>query len=138
MIFGPWAEILRTGKFLHSRIEAALRAKGLPNLVWYDVLAELAGAHPDGLRSFELVERLMLKQYTLSRLLGRMESDGVLHKHQFEADGRGFLLVISENGLRQKQAMQEVYAGILRQKIGDRLTISEAENLVTILQKLRD
>lgn len=135
-VFGPWVHILRTGQFLQDKIDSALKENGLPNLVWYDVLLELSRVHPEGLRSFELGEALLLKQYNLSRQIGRMEKAGVVQRQETSQDGRGFLLVITDMGLQQKSAMWKIYSAILHKGIGDQLTMNEAENLVAILRKL--
>lgn len=137
IIFDPWVQILRTGQYLQDRIDTTLRAEGLPNLAWYDVLLELMRAHPAPMRPFELEENLLLKQYNLSRQISRMVKAGVMEKLPAEGDGRGFSLMITAKGLQQRQEMWEIYSSVLHQTIGSKLTISEAESLINTLRKLR-
>lgn len=137
IIFDPWVQILRTGAYLQDTIDTALKAEGLPNLAWYDVLLELMRVHPAPLRPFELADKLLLKQYNLSRQISRMVEAGVLEKLPAENDGRGFSLVITEKGLAQRQEMWRVYSFVLHQAIGSKLTLNEAEGLVATLKKLR-
>src|SRR6478735_8345268 len=84
-----WARLMRVSRQLVDRIEESLKAGGLPPLAWYDVLHELAEAGEDGLRPFELVDRVLLAQYSVSRLLARLEADGLVEKLPVSDDGRG-------------------------------------------------
>src|SRR3977135_1381041 len=72
-----------------SAIEQDLKAGGSPPLAWYDVLLELARA-PDGrLRPFEIEKVTLLAQYNLSRLLDRLEKEGLVVRAPCDDDGRG-------------------------------------------------
>src|SRR5690606_30123458 len=73
-----WTGLVRTTDTIRDAIEAALKARGLPPLSWYDVLWELERAGPGGLRQNDLQARLLLVQYHLSRLLARMEAAGLV------------------------------------------------------------
>ncbi|MCZ7597421.1 MAG: hypothetical protein M5U09_06290 [Gammaproteobacteria bacterium] len=52
-----WARLARAYLTLHGRIEAALKAEGLPPLAWYDVLIEVHRAREAGIRQFEIGKR---------------------------------------------------------------------------------
>src|SRR3569832_991287 len=84
-----WARLMRVSRQLVDRTEEALKADGLPPLAWYDVLHELAEAGEGGLRPFELIDRVLLAQYGVSRLLARLEADGLVEKLPVSDGGRG-------------------------------------------------
>ena len=84
-----WARLARVSRQLVESTEEALKAAALPPLAWYDVLHELAEAGEGGLRPYELIDRVLLAQYNVSRLLARLEADGLVEKLLVADDGRG-------------------------------------------------
>ena len=71
-----WVRLTRAQQQAMETIESSLKAAKLPPLVWYDVLLEVEKAGAEGLRPFELEGAMLLAQYQLSRLLGRIEGEG--------------------------------------------------------------
>src|SRR5882757_6009173 len=90
-----WARLMRVSRQLVEKAEDALKQAGLPPLAWYDVLHELAEAGEGGLRPFELTDRVLLAQYGVSRLLARLEADGLVEKLPVSDDGRGQIVRIT-------------------------------------------
>lgn len=131
-----WTALMRTSRRLLEAIEAALKAAGHPPLAWYDALLELDKAGDEGLRPFELKDRLLLPQYGTSRLLDRMAKAGLVDRAGCEDDGRGQVVRISAQGRAVRQAMWPVYAGVLSTRVGARLTPDEAATLAGLLSRL--
>ena len=95
----------------------ALKAEGLPPLGWYDVLWETEKA-TNGIRPLTLQDRLLLPQYGLSRLVERMVKAGLVARLDCETDGRGQVLVLTEEGRMTRGRMWPVYASALQSQIG--------------------
>ncbi|HBA44246.1 MAG TPA: MarR family transcriptional regulator [Alphaproteobacteria bacterium] len=131
-----WAALMLTSRKLLEAVEAALKSAGHPPLSWYDALLELEKAGPEGLRPFELKNRLLLPQYGTSRLLDRMVKAGLVERQDCEDDGRGQIVFISERGRSIRQAMWPVYAKVLSETIGTKLTSKEAITLTRLLSEL--
>src|SRR3954471_15881290 len=93
-----WARLIRARETLVAAIERDLKAAGLPPLAWYDVLLELSRAEDGGLRPLEIEKETLLAQYNLSRLLDRMEKEGLIRREPCEDDARGQWVVITEKG----------------------------------------
>src|SRR5689334_13180715 len=93
-----WGRLMRVSRQLVEKTEDALKAGGLPPLAWYDVLHELAEAGEGGLRPFELVDRILLAQYNVSRLLARLEADSLVERLAVADDGRGQTVRITSGG----------------------------------------
>ncbi|MDY6828824.1 MAG: helix-turn-helix domain-containing protein [Pseudomonadota bacterium] len=127
---------MSTSRTLLEAVETALKSAGHPPLAWYDALLELEKASPEGLRPFELKERLLLPQYGTSRLLDRMVKAGLVERQDCEGDGRGQIVSISEQGRSIRRAMWPVYASVLSEAIGTKLTSKEAMTLTRLLSKL--
>lgn len=131
-----WARLLRTAQTGLAEVEAALKSANLPPLSWYDVLHELATAPKTGLRPFELVERMLLAQYNISRLLARMEDEGLVQLMACPDDGRGQVVRITQAGREARRRIWAVYGPAIEKQIGDKLTKSEALQLAKLLGKL--
>ncbi len=131
-----WVNLLRASQHIHCAIERALKAEGFPGLDWYDVLLELKRVAPTDLRPFELQEKLLLKQYNLSRLLARMVEAGVIEKRVCPEDGRGYGFFITNNGIKQQQAMWPIYKGVLVSEFTGKIASDDAEALAVILSKV--
>src|SRR5688572_26971604 len=85
-----WRAFLNAHSTMLRRISRDLEEADLPPLPWYDVLAALRDA-PDGqLRQVEIAERVLLSHSGLSRLIDRIEKDGLVQRRVCESDRRAF------------------------------------------------
>ena len=131
-----WTRLQRAQHHTLTEVERALKAAGFPALVWYDVLLELDRAGGDGLRPFELEGLLLLPQYGVSRLLERMEGQGLLRRVPHRDDRRGRQLQITGQGRQLRKRMWPVYAAAIEKNVGRHLCDGEAETLARLLEKL--
>jgi DNA-binding MarR family transcriptional regulator len=133
-----WARLLKAERLALGRVEAALKQARLPPLAWYDVLLELDRAGETGLRPFELERALLLAQYNLSRLLDRIEHEGLIDRAPCPQDGRGQVLHLTANGRSMRNAMWPVYAQAIEAALGSCLDETEAETLSALLARIID
>ncbi len=131
-----WARLLRAQRTTLSIVERALKNADLPALAWYDVLLELERAGSSGIRPFEILTRLLLPQYGLSRLLNRMAKAGFLEQLPCEEDGRGQLLLITRSGKDIRRRMWTVYSKAVQEAVGSKLTPKQVKNLSRLLKHL--
>ncbi|WP_214472873.1 MarR family winged helix-turn-helix transcriptional regulator [Mesorhizobium sp. dw_380] len=132
-----WARLMRVSRQLVESAEDALKAGGLPPLAWYDVLHELAEAGEAGLRPFQLTERTLFAQYNISRLLARLEADGLVEKLPVADDGRGQTIRITAKGLEMRRRMWDVYGRSIAELVGVRLSPDELNTVSALLGRLR-
>jgi DNA-binding MarR family transcriptional regulator len=95
---GAWARLVRARDRVLGAIEQDLKAADCPPLAWYDVLLELSCAADGRLRPFEIERETLLAQYNLSRLLDRLEKEGLVAREPCQDDARGQWAVITEKG----------------------------------------
>ena len=136
-IVHAWALLMRVSRQLFETIERDLKTAGLPPLAWYDVLHELAVAK-QGLRPGQLMEAMLFAQYNISRLLTRMEKDGLVERSGVDGDGRGQLVSITAKGLQMRRDIWAVYGPAITELVGDRLTSADAEKLASLLSRLKN
>lgn len=113
-----WVALNLAQRSIHRSIDAALKARGLPPLRWYDVLWSLERAEGEVVRPFELEKLLILEQSNLSRLLRRMIDAGLVEESKFQGDRRGKVLGITSKGRRIRGQMWNVYAPLIHKHIG--------------------
>lgn len=133
-----WARLVKAERLALARVEAALKRAGLPPLAWYDVLIELERVGEDGLRPFKLERALLLAQYNLSRLLDRIEREGLIERAPCPRDGRGHVIRITARGQSMRSAMWPVYAQAIQSGVGNHLDKGEAETLSLLLGRIVD
>lgn len=131
-----WIALLRVGPSVLGKVEAALRAKGLPPLAWYDVLWELEREGAP-LRQRDLGARLLVARYNLSRLLDRLEAEGLVRRADCSEDGRGQMLEVTRAGQSLRARMWPAYAAAIHEAVGSRLSAADADALAALLNRLR-
>ena len=131
-----WARLVRVEQALLDRIEEELKSAGLPPLVWYDVLLELVREPGDRLRHRDLHRRMLLAKYNLSRLLDRMEANGLIGRQPVNDDARGEYVRVTTRGRDMQKRMWPVYRRAIAQHVSGRLSIDDIDQLLRILSKV--
>ena len=131
-----WIGLMRAREAVLGAIERDLKAADCPPLAWYDVLLELVRAPQGRLRPFEIEKETLLAQYNLSRLLDRLEREGLVTRAPCDDDGRGQWAVITDKGRATQARTWKVYAKSIQRHVGDRLDDKAAATLGELLGRL--
>jgi DNA-binding MarR family transcriptional regulator len=95
---GAWRGFLRVHSTLVKALDAELQAAhGLP-LSSYEVLITLRTAPGKRLRMAELADRVILSRSGMTRLVDRLEREGLLERDRCDSDARGFFAVLTPKG----------------------------------------
>jgi DNA-binding MarR family transcriptional regulator len=106
---GVWRSFLRSHATIMRALEIELAAaKQLP-LASYDVLVQLTEATDHRLRMTELADRVLLSRSGLTRLVDRLERDGLVVREPYPDDARGMYAVITDLGLAKLRAATSVH-----------------------------
>ena len=110
---GIWRSFLRAHAGIVRELEHELVAEtGLP-LAWYDVLLQLAEAPKRRLRMAELADRVLLSRSGLTRLVDRLQAEGLVRRERSLDDARGTFTVLTLAGLDRLRAAAPTHlAGI--------------------------
>jgi DNA-binding MarR family transcriptional regulator len=93
-----WHGLLEAHARTHASLERALKPYEI-GVSEYEVLERLAGEAPgDQRRMQELGKALHLSQSALSRVVGRLERDGLAERGMCPQDRRGIYVCITEAG----------------------------------------
>jgi DNA-binding MarR family transcriptional regulator len=129
------SRLARARRHVARQIEADLRAAGLPQLAWCEILFDLA-RRPDGRAAPGAIERrLVIEQYNLSRLLDRLESKKLVRRVPHPTDRRRQIIEITEEGRRVREAAWPVYSASLARQTAP-LSDKQADRLADLLSRL--
>ena len=118
---GAWRALLNAHARITGLVEAALADAGLPPLAWYDVLWPLYHAPDRRLRMGALSAEVTLSRTGLTRLVDRIERDGLLRREPAPEDRRGSYVVLTDAGKRMLRRMWPVYERALDEAFAARL-----------------
>lgn len=110
---GVWRTFLRAHAQAIRELERELLDEtGMP-LGWYDVLLQLAEAPDRRLRMAELADRVLLSRSGLTRLIDRLQAEGLVRREPSPDDARGTYTVLTADGFGRLRAAAPVHlAGI--------------------------
>lgn len=92
-----WRTLLHVHVELTTQLDEELRAAtGLP-LEWYDVLLQLT-EHGGRLRMHELADAVLLSRSNCTRLVDRLESEGLVRREPDPDDARGRFAIVTNAG----------------------------------------
>jgi DNA-binding MarR family transcriptional regulator len=131
-----WRAVLNAHARLTARVETALAEAGLPQLAWYDVLWALHRAPGKALRMGELAEQVTISRSGLTRLVDRIEAEGLLARRPSERDRRAIDVVITPVGSALLRRMWPIYEKVLRADFESKLTAAEARTMSRALAKI--
>jgi DNA-binding MarR family transcriptional regulator len=95
---GAWRGLLRVHAALVRELDAELlEAHDLP-LTSYDVLIYLRDAPGRRLRMAELADSVLLSRSGVTRLVDRLEREGLIVRDACDSDGRGLFAVLTDEG----------------------------------------
>jgi DNA-binding MarR family transcriptional regulator len=131
-----WRAFLRAHSAVTRVLEAELEAEhGLP-LASYDVLVQLAERPGRALRMSDLAEAVLLSRSGLTRLVDRLEREGLVRRESCPSDARGTFAVLTDEGLARLRASAPTHLAGVREHVTSRFTPTELTVLAGLLERL--
>ena len=133
---GAWRGLLRAHSALTKALDAELvRAHGLP-LSSYEVLLFLADS-PDGqMRMSELAAGVLLSRSGLTRLVDRMQREGLLRRERCEDDARGWFAAITPKGRELFTRARKTHLDGVRERFLSHFTREELRSLAAFWERI--
>jgi DNA-binding MarR family transcriptional regulator len=108
-----WRAFLTAHALLTRRLDEDLRTEEGLTLGEYSALLQVAEAPGRALRMNQLATGIFLSRSGVTRLIDRLEADGLIERSTCTDDGRGALAVLTEAGLARLRAAGSTHlAGI--------------------------
>ncbi|MEV4259082.1 MarR family winged helix-turn-helix transcriptional regulator [Spirillospora sp. NPDC049652] len=131
-----WRAMLRAQAKISRRLQADLLADHDLALGSYDVLRHL-GEAPDGrLRMNDLADRVLLSRSGLTRLVDRLQRDGLVCRESCSSDARGLFAVLTPAGRTRLTEATPTYQRGVREYVLSRLDERDLDVFGAILARL--
>jgi DNA-binding MarR family transcriptional regulator len=131
-----WRSFLTAHAALINKIERELLEAEVVPLSWYDVLFALYDAPGQRLRMNELASAIVLSRSGLTRLVDRLEAEGLLTRERSASDRRGAFAVLTEKGVAAMREAWPVYAKGIDEHFARFLSDEEARILTGVFQRM--
>ncbi|MBF6618172.1 MarR family winged helix-turn-helix transcriptional regulator [Pollutimonas thiosulfatoxidans] len=137
-----WFKFIQSHRWMIREIDRRLHAENLPNYAWYDVLWGLESGTDHRRRMHELADTLAIERYNLTRVVARLEAEGLVSRSRSEEDGRATYVSITREGQSLRRKMWKVYQGAVADLFlsqfeqDQRSTV--ADSLDKVIQAARD
>jgi DNA-binding MarR family transcriptional regulator len=131
-----WRGMLRVHSDMTRVLDAELTHRhGLP-LSSYEVLLFLADS-PDGrMRMSELADSVLLSRSGLTRLVDRLEREGLLEREQCEEDARGYFAAITDRGRELFTEARRTHLAGVRERFLSRFSRDDLRTLGALWEKV--
>jgi len=103
----------------------------------YDVLFNLSNQPDRRARIRDLTRHLLLTQPSISRLVDRLASKGIVEKTSDPGDGRGIIVTMTDEGYDLYRRTAISHAEAIRRRVGGALDDDELASLAELCTKLR-
>ncbi|MGO3890218.1 MAG: MarR family winged helix-turn-helix transcriptional regulator [Paenalcaligenes sp.] len=130
-----WYSFVRTHRLMIREIERRLAAEKLPNYAWYDVLWGLESGPEGTRRMHELADKLAIERYNLTRLIDRLQDEGLVTRARSAEDGRAAFATITTKGRELRKKMWVVYESTVSEFFLKQFSVDEQAQLSVGLSK---
>jgi DNA-binding MarR family transcriptional regulator len=133
-----WRGFLRSHATLVRELDEELTERhGLP-LSSYDVLVQLDETPEGRLRMSSLADAVLLSRSGLSRLVTRLEGQGLLERTECPSDARGAFAAITDKGRARLNEARATHRAGIRERFLDKLGEREQRQLARAWSRLLD
>jgi DNA-binding MarR family transcriptional regulator len=131
-----WRGLLRAYTCLAKRVDAALeREHGLP-MSSYEVLGHLDDAGGGRMRMCDLAEQAQLSRSGLTRLVDRLQRDGLLERCSCDHDARGSYACLTELGRERLAQARTTHLSVVREHFFSRFSDAELDALADLWERI--
>lgn len=131
-----WRGLLRAHACLAKRLDAELeRLHHLP-LSSFEVLHHLQEASSERMRMCDLAEQAQLSRSGLTRMVDRLEREGLLERCSCQHDARGAYACLTDSGRERLQAARVTHLAVIREHFFSHFAPAELEQLADMWERI--
>jgi DNA-binding MarR family transcriptional regulator len=131
-----WRGLLRAHASLCKALDAELEAAHGLALTTYEVLMYMDDAPARKMRMCDLADSILLSRSGLTRLIDRLQRDGLVLRQSCDSDARGAYAVLTDEGQRTLEAARATHLAGVRRLFLERFTPEEQELLGDAWQRV--
>ena len=130
-----WEAFINAHAAVFKRLDDEIQREAGIGLSWFDVLVHLDGA--DGrMKLQDLTNSLLLTQSSVSRLVDRMQTAGLVQKQMSDADRRAVFVSLTPAGRAAFRRAYRVHLRGIEEHFTQHVTPDEAASMTKALQKV--
>ena len=133
---GAWRGLLRVHSALVKALDAELLADHDLPLTSYEVLINLQAAPDRRRRMAELAEGVLLSRSGMTRLVDRLEREGLLERDACVSDGRGTFAVLTDKGEALLSRARRTHLDGVRDRFLRQFSEGELEHLAGLWNRI--
>ncbi|MCW2886674.1 MAG: hypothetical protein QOE54_1350 [Streptosporangiaceae bacterium] len=133
-----WRTLLRVQAQVSRQLQNDLLTEHDLALGSYDVLLHLARSEDGRLRMNDLADRVLLSRSGLTRLVDRLQREGLVERESCSSDARGLFAVLTPAGRERVLTATPTHQQGVRTHVLSKLNREELRQLGAILDKLAD
>lgn len=132
-----WVELTAAHRAVNEMLTAALASRCGLTFSAFEALLALDKVGAKGARPRDLNDDVPLSQPALSRLVARLENEGLVARAGDSDDGRSVRLALTKQGRRRLRRATAIHADLVRTQFTDRLDETEQRILTAALARIR-
>jgi DNA-binding MarR family transcriptional regulator len=133
---GAWRGLLRVHSALVKALDAELLATHDLPLTSYEVLINLQAAPGRRRRMAELADGVLLSRSGMTRLVDRLEREGLLERDACTDDGRGTYAVLTDKGEAYLARARPTHLDGVRERFLQHFAPAELQTLATFWERV--
>jgi DNA-binding MarR family transcriptional regulator len=131
-----WESFINAHAAVFKRLEDEIKREAGIGLSWFDVLIHLAWADDGRMNLQDLTNSLLLTQSSVSRLVDRMETAGLVRKEMSNADRRAVLVSLTRAGRAAFRRAYRVHLRGIEEHFVQHVTADEAASMTEALRRV--
>lgn len=131
-----WRAFLRAYRSVSTALDAELTDERDISLGSYEVLLVLAKAPNRAMRMSELADTVVLSRSGVTRLVDRLEAEGLVERATCPTDARGLLAHLTDGGFRRLKSAAPTHLRGVREHFTGRLGPKDLEVLTGLLESI--
>lgn len=131
-----WRGLLRVHACVLKAVDAELEATHRLPLTSYEVLVQLSSTPDHRMRMCDLADSVSLSRSGMSRLVDRLERDGLIARAACTADARGAFAVLTDAGRELLEAARPTYRAGIRRRFLGRCSEDELRQLAELWERV--
>jgi DNA-binding MarR family transcriptional regulator len=133
-----WRKFLRAHSQVVRKLEAELLAETDLPLASYDVLVQLVEAPEHRLRMTELADRVLISRSGMTRLVDRLERQGLVERVACPSDARGMFAVLTPTGLQRLREASPTHLRGIAEHVISHFNRTELNTLGRLLDRIQE
>ncbi len=133
-----WRAFLEAHASTIQQLARELQERASLPLTWYDVLLQLHEAPDHRMRMRELAQAVLISKSGLTRLVDRMEQEGLVTRAECDSDRRGTYTELTEQGLATLRRSAPTHLAGVAEHFAQHVDDDEARVMVRALRRVAD